>query len=482
MAKQIFVTTGPAASGIRIEFQSLPASEDHPAGYAWGALSLWLGDTRVWSEEVDGIEVPVNWTWVSFLEGIGRVWPWLTLEEAYPIPIQPEHPGKLDYELARRWDGMVESQRNDEKDLMFDFNHRHNLALLVRGVNLPRIMVMREGNEIVLWSPMRELPVRVRLSEFLKVFSEFGDYLSELLQNSSVELAILARKRWQERQKKSIEYKAAYTFGIEDLQVISLLNDVAATSANDDIYADSEIRAAARMTSKKFAARDQIAILSAIGRVAPRSTPDLDEITANVPNADSFGFRGFEQGYQLAIWFREHLNLGFGYVDPERILQSWCVDIIELEVDPEICAVAVWGRRHGPCVIVNTKRPSRSSGEKGRRATLAHEICHLIYDRHRSLPVADVMGGLGPQFAEKRANAFAAEFLLPRSSAAQEVKNAHDEILKVAKRLERKYGVSREIVRHQILNSGAASYLNSQQTIELTAWARQQPGFSVIDF
>ncbi|HKS15465.1 MAG TPA: ImmA/IrrE family metallo-endopeptidase, partial [Pseudomonas sp.] len=94
--------------------------------------------------------------------------------------------------------------------------------------------------------------------------------------------------------------------------------------------------------------------------------------------------------------------------------------------------------------------------------------------------VADVMGGLGPQFAEKRANAFAAELLLPQASAEEAVRNSSAEIESIALRLERKFVVSRAMVCHQILNSNVATVLDSSQVTALEAWARLRPGFPVV--
>lgn len=454
-------------------------------GHAWGELYLWVGDSLVWGEREDNENTPIIWSWVEFLEGIGRIWPWLTLEEAYPIPILPEHPGKIDLELMKRWDEMDQSQCEDEEDLMFDFKHRHNLALLLRGINLPPVFAIREGGEMVLWSSILDYPVRVDFSEFVRVFSDFGNYLCELLRSSENPLAKLAVSRWDDRILKTFEMKNADTFGIEDPVVIELLqrgSDVVDHgAANDDLYFDNETRAAARMTVKKITSKDQAVILDTIHRVESRPTLELDQLSKEAPDVDQFAVRGWEQGYALALWFRERLNLGLGKVDPASILEGWGVGLVEIQIDPAICAVAVWGRKHGPAIILNTTSPARSSGAKGRRATLAHEICHLIYDRQRSLPVADVLGGYGPQFAEKRANAFAAEFLLPRSVAAQAVQSSQDGIIKVSTRLEKKYGVSREIVRNQIINSYDAGHIDQQVKLELYAWAREKPGFEVKD-
>ena len=182
--------------GIRFEFtEELPSSEC-PPGHAGGALRMWLGGTPVWCG-ADG--QPVLWTWLSFLDGLGRTWRWLTCETAYPIPITPEHIGLLDEVLANRWDGMDDEQRDGEMDLMFDFNHRHNLAHLVRGISLPRVMALRSGDEVELWSPCLSRPIRIAFVEFEEELTKLGDILSQLTMQSSAEAPAAARLSWQKR-------------------------------------------------------------------------------------------------------------------------------------------------------------------------------------------------------------------------------------------------------------------------------------------
>ena len=107
-------------------------------------------------------------------------------------------------------------------------------------------------------------------------------------------------------------------------------------------------------------------------------------------------------------------------VDVESVLERLGVEVRTVGLHCEgLDAVAAWGS-HGPVVVVNPDGMHAKSAA-GRRATLAHELCHLLLDRERRLPVADVQGrSVRPSHArlERRANAFAAEFLLPPLSAA----------------------------------------------------------------
>jgi Zn-dependent peptidase ImmA (M78 family) len=56
-----------------------------------------------------------------------------------------------------------------------------------------------------------------------------------------------------------------------------------------------------------------------------------------------------------------------------------------------------------------------NSTDHGKRFTLAHELFHLLYDRTRARRIAHISGPWAPPGVEKRANAFAAMFLMPRS-------------------------------------------------------------------
>jgi Zn-dependent peptidase ImmA (M78 family) len=120
-------------------------------------------------------------------------------------------------------------------------------------------------------------------------------------------------------------------------------------------------------------------------------------------------------------------------------------------------------------VLPNQNSKSRASSNNGYRSTLAHEICHLLVDRGRALPATEVLGGQSPKLAEQRANAFAAEFLLPREQAALACQN-HPNIVQAATSLEQRFGVSREVVCHQIYNASFGQHLSIVDKRQLDGW------------
>ena len=101
-------------------------------------------------------------------------------------------------------------------------------------------------------------------------------------------------------------------------------------------------------------------------------------------------------------------------------------------------------------MFVNRNEHNRVFGARG--ATLAHELCHILVDRTDALPLGEVMNGNVPRWYEQRANAFAAELLLPRSEAEQAVAHATD-IETCVKELSQQFAVSWELAAWQIRNS-----------------------------
>ncbi len=144
--------------------------------------------------------------------------------------------------------------------------------------------------------------------------------------------------------------------------------------------------------------------------------------------------------------------------------------MIEIEIDAGIDAVAVWGDCHGPAVLLNINPRPRASTTNGRRSTLAHEICHLLADRAHALPVAEVLGGQAPRRTEQRANAFAAEGLLPREQV-QRLCRAASNPLEAASRREKTFQVSRTLTLHQINNSDLGASISTTELKHLQRWA-----------
>ena len=130
----------------------------------------------------------------------------------------------------------------------------------------------------------------------------------------------------------------------------------------------------------------------------------------------------YKDGYEKAVAFREALQIDpslplSGKHDLEGVLLPHlgiAVHSFTLE-DNEIDGLAIFAPGKSPLAGVNLTG-KYSSTRWGRRMTLAHELCHLLYDLSDEDSVGIVSNPWAPELLEKRANAFAAMLLMPREA------------------------------------------------------------------
>ena len=123
----------------------------------------------------------------------------------------------------------------------------------------------------------------------------------------------------------------------------------------------------------------------------------------------------WQQGYTLAEELQNDLD---GCVDGERvdveaILERLGVDVAEASLsDRSVRGVAIAGPHHRSGIVWNPNSHFNADS-RGRRFTLAHELCHLLFDRSVGQRLAVASGRWAPPSLEQRANAFAAMLLMP---------------------------------------------------------------------
>ncbi len=144
----------------------------------------------------------------------------------------------------------------------------------------------------------------------------------------------------------------------------------------------------------------------------------------------------FQEGYRLAEDVRDELGIEPAqlHVDIVDVLEKLSIHIEEVELDTDsIRGVAVAGNGFSPAILVNRKSAYNVS-EAGRRFTLAHELCHILFDRTRAKKLSHVSGPWVSARTEKRANAFAAMFLASSTAIGQSLVSPSDsEVHRLAK-------------------------------------------------
>jgi len=430
---------------------------EHPRSMIWGNLTLTLGCEPVWYTETEqGDEAPVTWAWIDFLEFLGNKWPWLILEERYPISINPLHPGTMRREAEKRWESMGEEQYLDEDETLFHFEARHDLSQGLKGIFLPSLFVLRQGKKVWLYS--QETHLLSSLDAIKDTLIQLGDYLSGYVSGVQDNRAERAVCRWEEREKRVDELFWELRTGMHRELREKLENGMPPAEFWELDHSrdcdDNELMAAARLSGGIVSLDDQKTIMTCIKQSPMRKTGVIDGISEKILSQLDEDMRAYEQGYRIAQVLRQELELkDESRAEPESILKQWDVDIIEQSIDGcPVDAVAVWGAKHGPLIILNTGVGSRAAHKHGLRSTLAHEICHLLVDRHGMLPFSEVLGGYTPLYLEQRANACAAEFLMPRQNAVRIVRQSSS-FIEALKKLSEQYEVSFEMVALQIKNS-----------------------------
>jgi Zn-dependent peptidase ImmA (M78 family) len=148
----------------------------------------------------------------------------------------------------------------------------------------------------------------------------------------------------------------------------------------------------------------------------------------------------WEEGWRLAEELLDALSPSGSWIDVEGLLAETAVPVRDVELaDEEIRGLSIAGRQHRWTMCIN---PAYHDGndDEIRRFTMAHELCHLLYDRGVEQKVAIASGPWAPKDVERRANAFAAMFLMPRDRVRAACRDAGkldtlDAIDKVARAL-----------------------------------------------
>lgn len=164
--------------------------------------------------------------------------------------------------------------------------------------------------------------------------------------------------------------------------------------------------------------------------------------------------RPWDSGLRLARIIRSRLKISPSHrLDIAAVLEDLHVRVEEHEFAEGVIEGACFLSASGAAAAFYNPRGRLSRWAVGRRTTLAHELCHLLFDApQRVLGQLDLrVGSSGASLIEMRANAFAAELLLPREVVLAEA--IGDRLSRaVAEELARRFHVSIWVVSHQTEN------------------------------
>ena len=417
-----------------------------------GTLRLWAHGRQVWPG--GDLDEAFEWTWVELVEFLARSWRWLQWENGFPFELPGGSITQVHVDLDRRWSLLSMAAREEEEEDLYSFEERHDLARGLMGATAPSVWLVREGN--MCWVSTQDAAVLVSFTAVEEALQGFVDAVISRLPDVD-ERASSVRAGWAARSRTTPSEFVAIATGLERGVLSQLQDDHDPASFwefDTRNFVVTELMAAARLAAP-LPTTDTAQMLRAIRAAVRENTSTLDALTTvalqQVPEGPEW--YPYDQGYFVADWLRVQIGAASqDPVNPEELLKWWGVQIQTLKLSTDaVDAVASWGPRHGPVVIVNTAGVHNSS-RQGLRATYAHEIAHLILDRTTALPLAEVLGGRAAGNTEERARAFAAQLLLPKEEAGRALADTTDPAQTV-RILQRRYGVSREIVAWQARNS-----------------------------
>lgn len=172
----------------------------------------------------------------------------------------------------------------------------------------------------------------------------------------------------------------------------------------------------------------------------------------------------WRDGYRLANEYRISNDWGGDPLpDLATHMSNLGIDINEISLkSPSIYGLCFVGNKYRPTVRLNNKS-TRASAPWSQAMTLAHELCHLLHDWRPGRDLSIISSDASDWPTEARANAFAAELVMPRSGVHECVASKSitpDTVERVMNRF--KVGV--RAATHHLKNLG---YLSTEQRDEL---------------
>ena len=445
-------------SALALDFNlTLPSRKKPEKRWTTAALNVLIEGEVVWpaiGEFTVKLEIQID----DLLAHLTEFWKPLLLRQTYPIPVKPEWPSLLRAEATKRWADLPPEVGEREDDLVINFEEAHDLSRCFAGLfGLPPLWLVRSGQRMVCETAERvwQLPFEGARDGLARV----GDQIAAQLTASKDPRWSDLITAWRTRDQGDPIALLAWSAGLgRDLARRFLEGGMleAPTSVTEAANDDDELRIAARVAGALPDEQIQsvITLARSFRKAAALRLDDLSGVVCAHLEESFAKHPPFMQGEAMAGFLRE--QLGFAavqYIDVFAIAADLAIDVRGSRVEPPtLDGLAVWGPRHGPGALIN-EASSRVIGRgelrrnSSARVTLAHELCHLIIDRGHALSAVDVLNNRMPPDVERRAKAFAGEFLLPGRVAADiwfgdGSPSGRQDLSDFLQRLRRRYGVT----------------------------------------
>jgi hypothetical protein len=161
-----------------------------------GRLLAFLDDTPIWYEETNTGLRGVSWPLIELLEHLSWAWPYLRYEECDPLGLCAE-PGHLRAIAEVHWQEVSRQERSAQQRDLRAFDDCHNLARAFKGLWLPPLWVLRNGNDCLVASDHVHKTMSHR--SVINTLSKLGDLVHDHLGNCEDTRSMAARSAWSKR-------------------------------------------------------------------------------------------------------------------------------------------------------------------------------------------------------------------------------------------------------------------------------------------
>ncbi len=419
---------------------------------SWGALEVWVDGTNLCEHQENGqIVSSVHWYVLPIIEWLAANWDPLLHEERLPNM----NAGDDAWSSLTATRFPPESLQEDEERLWFEhwqgWWNRHSLRAARCGGLFPDLVIRRWQDLVeVSWGdrPVAGIPDDIvfmrsrgvsRLSPasvaepLYRLLQKTTDFLIKRL-NHSERLASVAEQIEQIRKPPGRD-RMAWLAGLgssydkirDEWDTISSMictkngevADYLLEVAGNELVIEGSCHATLMFGSAApTLCVDDMHLLAE--KLIELYAPDSEKLELRKlvdPKPITFQEAPWETGYALAEGLIDSLSLdapGCEWIDISGILNRLGIREERIRLsDKNIRGLSIAGPRHLPSILIN-ESDSCNDTLPGRRFTLAHELCHILFDRVYGLKLAMVSDFWAPLQIEKRANAFAAMLLMPR--------------------------------------------------------------------
>ena len=499
-----FKTFGDKAS-FALELYHVPDSvvgtEPEESTRSWGELRLWVSDVNLCDlrlETVDGVVGVQEVQW--FLAPLFRwiVENWMPLLHEKRLPPGGRVGDSRPRSARSAYLSMLESAGDDLERFSSwqDWGKRHSLRTASEGGILPDVFFQRMEDDIELsWGD------RVQPGAESAIFvAEDGVARAPV---DRVAESLCSAVEWFFEQEKIKESRWADSLAKQWKDISSRPAGLSALSWYLDSSPEPKKLTETFMNALKnlgrvpsLAEKSWWGTLSAEVAMFGDLSPNISEQAAAILLAEYFGActdtfgsdelnklvsdkpawatsSPWHNGYSLALDVLES-------VDPEPdasatqievMLEKLGVRVRELDLGEQgPRGVALAGDNLWPTILVNMDNVRNK--HRGKRFTVAHELCHILFDQSRARPLAHSSTPWASPSVEQRANAFAAMLLMPPNRAKRPAASDLNELKQAIDRLADRMKVSRVALKRHLTNIDEISpdemdYLLGTQSHEL---------------